>query len=254
MVVLRMARNSDGAAEVFRSVQGEGRNVGRVRTFVRLSGCNLHCAWCDTAYTWNWLGTPFAHRRDAAEAPHKFAVEREMVKHEVGEVADMVDALAAEGVVISGGEPLMQMTGVAALIAELRRRRPGLAVEIETNGSIAPSEALVREVDLFMVSPKIGHSGNDPAVALNPEALATFAALDKATFKVVAETVEDVAAIAALADRYGIARQRVYVMPEGVDSRTILDRGAQLIDAVIAAGFNYSDRLHIHLFGPGRGK
>ena len=254
MVALRMARNSEGGAEVFRSVQGEGRSIGRVRTFVRLSGCNLHCQWCDTAYTWNWLGADFAHERDAPGAPHQFAVDREMATLTVAEVAALAAALPAEGVVITGGEPLLQATGLCALIDALKAHDPAVAIEVETNGSIAPGAELAGRVDLFMVSPKLAHSGNDLAVALNPKALAAFAALESAVFKFVARTPADLAEVDALAARYGIVPARIYIMPEGTDSATVLARGAQLIEAVVAAGYNFSDRLHIHLFGQKRGK
>lgn len=253
MVTLKLARNSEGTAEIFRSVQGEGRNVGRVRTFVRLSGCNLHCVWCDTAYTWNWEGSPWPHINDRPGAPRKFNAADEMIKHTIAEVADAVDAQPAEGVVITGGEPLMQMGGVLALIGELKARAPGLAVEIETNGVIVPSADLTDCVDLFMVSPKLGHSGNAPEVALNPISLAAFARLDKAVFKFVARDGGDIALIQDLAWQHGIAASRIYVMPEGTHSDVIIARGSKLIQSVIDAGFNYTDRLHIHLFGEKRG-
>jgi 7-carboxy-7-deazaguanine synthase len=251
--VLNLARNDAGEPEIFRSVQGEGPNVGRVRTFIRLSGCNLHCVWCDTAYTWNWRGSTFLHVRDRAAHPHKFDPAEEMAKVSVAEASALVAAHGSGGVVITGGEPLLQRDAVARLIDALRAAMPGVLIEIETNGSIAPGATLAARVDLFMVSPKLAHSGNDSAIALNEAAIGAFAALEQACFKFVARTVEDIEAIATLTGRFGIAAQRTYVMPEGTDSATLIARGRALIDAALAHGFNYTDRLHIHLFGDRRG-
>jgi 7-carboxy-7-deazaguanine synthase len=92
---LRIAARSPGQPEIFRSIQGEGVNTGRVRTFVRFSGCNLHCVWCDTPYTWNWQGTNWPHER----AP-KYDQAAETIEMEVEAVAAAVAALPAEGVVI----------------------------------------------------------------------------------------------------------------------------------------------------------
>ncbi|MGD2134432.1 MAG: 7-carboxy-7-deazaguanine synthase QueE, partial [Maricaulaceae bacterium] len=152
---LKLARDETGAPEIFRSIQGEGRNAGRIRTFVRFAGCNLHCVWCDTAYTWNWLGTDFPHERDRPDAPYKFNIDEEIATLSVEEVCAVVRDLPAEGVVITGGEPLMQRRGLEALAQALKADDPARLIEIETNGSIAPSEALAAQVDLFMVSPKL---------------------------------------------------------------------------------------------------
>ena len=80
MRTLKLARNDQGEPEIFRSIQGEGPAIGRPRTFVRLSSCNLHCVWCDTAYTWNWAGTPFAHQNNT-----KFELGAEMIKLSVAD-------------------------------------------------------------------------------------------------------------------------------------------------------------------------
>ncbi|ANP47143.1 7-carboxy-7-deazaguanine synthase QueE [Candidatus Viadribacter manganicus] len=245
---LKLARNDQGEPEIFRSIQGEGRAIGRPRTFVRLSGCNLHCVWCDTAYTWNWNGTPFAHERGV-----KFDPSAEMVKIDVADAAAQILALPSEGVVITGGEPTLQADALIALIDVLRARAPDLLIEFETNGSIAPSGALCERVDLFMVSPKLAHSGNDASVALNERALSVFAQLPSAYFKFVAKTSTDIETAAAIAKRFGVPAGRVYIMPEGTTPEALDARGPGLIDATLAYGFSYSDRLHIHLFGQKRG-
>lgn len=246
--ILKLARNDQGEPEIFRSIQGEGPAIGRPRTFVRLSGCNLHCVWCDTAYTWNWTGTPFAHERTT-----KFDPSAEMIKLSVTETAERIRALPSEGVVITGGEPLMQSDAVVELIDALREHDHRALVDIETNGSIAPSQALIDRIDYFVVSPKLAHSGNDAALALKDETLKRFAAMPSASLKFVAKDAADIEAVAALAERYAIPKQRIYIMPEGTTSEALRARAPTLIDAVIEHGFNYSDRLHIHLFGQKRG-
>jgi len=253
MPSLKLACTSPGVAEIFRSIQGEGPNSGRLRTFVRLSGCNLQCAWCDTPYTWNWHGTPWPHVADGPDAPSKFDPARESVELSVDEVAERVAQLPAEGVVITGGEPLVQMRALTALIERLREQAPSRLVEIETNGTLAPSAALAGLVDLFMVSPKLENAGNRPGAAIRARALAAFAELPTAAFKLVAATPDDVNEAARLAATLGIEPTRVYIMPLGTDSGTLNRIGASIIGAVIDNGFNYSDRLHVHLFGDTRG-
>ncbi|MGE0180391.1 MAG: 7-carboxy-7-deazaguanine synthase QueE [Sphingomonas sp.] len=243
---LRIAARAPGQPEIFRSIQGEGVKTGQVRTFVRLSGCNLHCVWCDTPYTWNWQGTKWQHER----AP-KYDQSAETIEMEVEAVAEAVAALPAEGAVITGGEPLAQMPGLIALAGRLKQAE--MRVEIETNGSIPPDPALIDLVDLFMVSPKLAHSGNAAAFALRATPLAAFAALESAVFKFVACTPADLGEVAALAKRHAIPAARIMIMPEGTDSETLIERGAALADAVLARGYGLSDRLHIHLFGDTRG-
>ena len=68
---MKLAKFGKGP-EVFASIQGEGRNQGLFSVFVRTSLCNLHCVWCDTDYTWNWIGTRFAHVRDSEPGYSKF--------------------------------------------------------------------------------------------------------------------------------------------------------------------------------------
>lgn len=246
--LIKLARNDQGEPEIFRSIQGEGPAIGRPRTFVRLSGCNLHCVWCDTAYTWNWVGTPFAH-----ESGKKFEPAAEMIKLSAAETAARILALPSEGVVITGGEPLLQMDALVEMIDLLREHDHRALVEIETNGSIVPSDDLIDRIDYFVVSPKLAHSGNDAEIALKPDALRRYAQLPGAFLKFVVKDASDVETAAEIAELYGFPEQRVFIMPEGTSSEAVQARGARLAGAVIAHGLNYSDRLHIHLFGQKRG-
>ena len=98
-------------SEIFRSIQGEGRSQGLITTFVRLSGCNLNCSWCDTPYA----------REGGKEVP-------------VGDVFQAVEFSSCGRVCITGGEPLLQTDEVGALVKRLDAA--GYEVEIETNGTI----------------------------------------------------------------------------------------------------------------------
>ena len=79
---MKLAKLGDGP-EIFHTIQGEGVSAGMPAVFIRASRCNLHCVWCDTAYTWNWQGSAFTHERDGPGAPHKFDPEAEMVKLDI---------------------------------------------------------------------------------------------------------------------------------------------------------------------------
>src|SRR5262245_10049215 len=102
--------------EVFLSVQGEGRSIGRPSVFVRLSTCNLYCTFCDTDYTWNWQGTPFRHRRDAEPGYRKFDPDRDLVELAPDAIAAEVARFDCRNVVLTGGEPLLQQGELAELV------------------------------------------------------------------------------------------------------------------------------------------
>lgn len=94
--------------EIFVSIDGEGKTAGMLTTFIRLAGCNLRCAWCDTAY----------------------ALKKEQGKPMA--VAEVVAAVTTRAVTLTGGEPLEQ-PAAAELVRQLMAK--GIAVNVETNGS-----------------------------------------------------------------------------------------------------------------------
>ena len=219
-------------SEVFGpTFQGEGPSIGRTAAFVRLGRCNLACTWCDTPYTWDW-------------SRHDPAVE--LTERTVEEILAEVDAMGpVDLLVVTGGEPLLQQSRLVPLLQGAVARRS--VVEIETAGTISPTDEVVALVDRFNVSPKLANSGNPLERRLRPEVLRDFEATGKAVFKFVVTDVADLDEIAAL----GVAP--VWVMPEGTDAGELTSRLQALAPAVLARGWRLTPRLHILLWGDQRG-
>lgn len=242
--MLTLATTTPGEPEIFASLQGEGPSLGRPVAFVRLSRCNLACTWCDTAYTWRFEGDNRPHRDGTA-----FDRKANQVTLDEVDVAARIAALGQDRLVITGGEPLLQGAALARMVALL----PGISVEIETNGTVAPHAALDPLVAQYNVSPKLAHSGNPAELALLPERLEAWAEDARAWFKFVVAEPDDLAEVLALIERHGIDRARTFVMPEGTDSATLRERERWLAPLALEHGLRLSDRLHIHLYGDTRG-
>ncbi|MBB4860978.1 organic radical activating enzyme [Novosphingobium chloroacetimidivorans] len=242
--MLTLATTSPGEPEIFASLQGEGASLGRPSTFVRLSRCNLACHWCDTAYTWRFEGD---------NRPHKDALAFDRHANQLtlseNEVATRIRALSPDRLVITGGEPLLQGAALARLVALL----PGMHVEIETNGTVAPHPALDHQVHQYNVSPKLSHSGNPADLALIPERLAAWAADPRAFFKFVVAGESDVSEVLALQQTYAIPGDRLFLMAEGRSPAELHARNRWLGDICLRHGLRFTDRLHIHLYGDTRG-
>lgn len=247
-MALTLATTTPGEPEIFASLQGEGPSMGRPSVFVRLSRCNLACRWCDTAYTWRFTGDNRPHRDDLA-----FERGANQLNLDEADVAARILAFPEDRLVVTGGEPLLQGAALARLLAMLKDARPALHVEIETNGSVQPVPALDALVDQYNVSPKLAHSGNPADLALIPERLAAWAADPRAFFKFVIASPDDLAEVTALQERYAIAPARLFVMPEGTASAVLRERSVWLAQAALEAGWRFTDRLHIHLYGDTRG-
>jgi organic radical activating enzyme len=128
-----------------------------------------------------------------------------------------------------------------------------MAIEIETNGTVAPPPALDALVHQYNVSPKLAHSGNPAALALLPERLTQWAVNPRAFFKFVIAAPIDAAEVLALADQFDIPRQRIYLMAEGTNAATLAAREAWLAPICLAHNLTLSKRLHIELYGDTRG-
>ena len=237
MTTLRVSRLPDGSPEIFRTVQGEGVSAGMPAVFLRLATCNLKCSWCDTKYTWDW--TQYEYDREVATAYSDEALER-------------VRALGTRRVVITGGEPLMQQRALEPLVRELRT--DGYECEVETNGTLAPTEAMVACISQWNVSPKLANSDNSLERRRVPASLQAFRDLDNAWFKFVISEKGDIGEVERLVEEFEIPEGRVLLMPEGTTREALDSRSAWLAEACAERGFRFTTRLHILTWGNERGR
>jgi organic radical activating enzyme len=191
-----------------------------------MSRCNLRCGWCDTPYTWDW----------ARYAPSEVA---ERVP--VGDLACWVADQDVDLMVITGGEPLLQQPALAALASAVPEQ---VRVQVETNGTQAPTPALAELVDLWVVSPKLVNSGMGYGQRIVPAALAGLATTGRACFKfVITDPSVDFDEIAGLVAEFNLGP--VWVMPEGDTRESVLAGTERIAELAVSRGWNVSTRLHI---------
>jgi len=219
-------------AEIFYSIQGEGSLAGVPSVFVRTSGCNLRCVWCDTPYTsWYPEGGDWTLERILAA----------------------VDAYPARHVVVTGGEPM-----IAREIVELTHglRARGRHITIETAGTVFAPVAC----DLMSISPKLANS--TPAgeweerherLRIQPDVVRRLMADYDYQLKFVVARPEDIAEVRDLVGMFKADAAKVILMPEGIDASVLRERGVWLAEICKQEGFRFSPRLHVALWGNRRG-
>ncbi len=226
-------------SEIFYSIQGEGELTGVPSVFVRTSGCNLRCNWCDTAYaSWEPEGRELA----------------------VDEVLRQVEAFPAAHCVLTGGEPMIAK-GIHELARGLRQR--GKHITIETAATVPPEGI---DCDLASLSPKLANSAPDhrlPAawrrkhedLRLQPEVVREWIRRYPYQLKFVVASAADLPEIQALLKSLNqpIPPAKVLLMPEGISAEAIKARSPELIEICKRHGYRYCDRLHVKLFGHRRG-
>ena len=223
-------------SEIFYSVQGEGILSGVPSVFVRTSGCNLRCTWCDTPYaSWKPEGT---------------------IMH-YGAILSTVRRHWADYVVVTGGEPMIH-----AELADLTRGLKGLGLHItvETAGTAyAPVTC-----DLMSISPKLSNSTptereggvfaeQHERERYKPDVIRRLMAEYPYQLKFVVSRREDMDEIRAIVNDVDADRRNVLLMPEGTDVATLRQRSQWLVDICRQEKFRFSPRLHIFVFGNQRG-
>jgi len=223
-------------SEIFYSIQGEGMLTGVPSVFVRTSGCNLRCVWCDTPYT-SW-------------APEGSDMT-------VAQILAAVQSHPARHAVVTGGEPMIA-PGIVELTEGIRQL--GLHVTVETAGTVFQPAAC----DLMSISPKLENStphereggkwaAQHERLRYQPEVLRQLMAEYEYQLKFVVASPEDMAEIARMLEEIEADRSRVVLMAEGTTSDVIRERAFWLTEICKREGFRYSPRLHIDLWGNQRG-
>ena len=227
-------------SEIFHSIQGEGELTGVPSVFVRASGCNLRCSWCDTKYaSWHPEGETIP----------------------LADIVQRVLAYPSRHCVLTGGEPMVAAE-MPALAAQLHSA--GRHITIETAGTIPPDGIAC---DLASLSPKLSNSTPEEgaispgwrerheALRLQPAVLREWIDRYPYQLKFVVESADDVTEIEALLAEIDrpIPPAKVLLMPQGTDMKTIRGRDETLVDVCLRRGYRLCNRLHIELFGNRRG-
>ena len=221
-------------AEVFHSLQGEGRLTGTPSVFIRTSGCNLRCWFCDTPYTsWSPEGEQYTLDR---------LMERAL-------------SWECDHVVVTGGEPML-----APEVVELTRRLKdrGRHITIETAGTVWQPVAC----DLMSISPKLRNStpqGTDWAERHEsrrhqPDVIRRLVTEYGCQLKFVIDTPEDLVDVEDWLREFPEVRgEDVYLMPQGIEPAALREKEPWVATSATARGWRMSPRKHIEWYGNRRG-
>lgn len=227
-------------SETFTSRQGEGRLAGTNSFFIRTSGCNLRCWFCDTPYaSWQPEGDWMT----------------------IDRLVDAAKSSGCDHVVLTGGEPLLPMS-VVELVRRLRD--VPLHVTIETAGT------LFRDAfaDLVSISPKLAGSGpkadspddsprehrRHEASRWRPQAIRQLIANSQDyQLKFVVDDANDFKDAVRAASEIGVAPQNVWIMPQGTSETELDARAKWIIPLCDDHGYQFCDRMHIRWYGNRRG-
>jgi 7-carboxy-7-deazaguanine synthase len=224
-------------AEIFYSIQGEGRLLGTPSIFVRTSGCNLRCVWCDTPYTsWRPEGKEWS----------------------IGDILRQIQQFPARHVVITGGEPVL-----APEIEELTSRIKDSGAHITVESAATIFKPLT--CDLISLSPKLSNStpwkrdggkfaGLHEARRINLAVIQKFVERYDFQLKFVADQPRDLTEIQEILGKLShVDPTRVLLMAQGKTRKELRDKAQWLTELCKRHGYGFTPRLQIELFGNRRG-
>ncbi len=233
--------------ELFYSLQGEGKLAGTPSVFVRTSGCNLRCWFCDSYHTsWEPTGAWMA----------------------IDEIVDEIMAYEqAEHVVLTGGEPMLHEESVDLLDTLADH---GYHTTVETNGTIFRDAA----IDLASISPKLENSTPTPdrdpkgdgewakrheERRIDHDALSELVETYDSQLKFVVTGAADLAEIETLVDQLRekastpVPNDDVLLMPEGMTRSELDSTRTEVAELAATHGYRYTPRLHVDLWNDAPG-
>ena len=207
--------------EIFTSIQGESSFSGLPCLFVRLSGCNLKCVWCDTRY----------------------ASESDYILHHPEELAGLINSSEINLVEFTGGEPLLQKTELLKTLALIKKDK---TILIETNGSVSLeglSVDIIKIVDL-----KLPGSGEYGSFLFNNLSLMS----KNDEIKFVVSDITDYETMKMLIKQYGLGKKhKVLVSRTSCASITDREIAAMIINDKL--NLRYQIQLHKYIWKDERG-
>jgi organic radical activating enzyme len=230
-------------SEVFYSIQGEGKTVGVPSVFVRLGGCNLMCGGMGTQFDGE-LHNDAEWRCDTVEV---------WMKAQSKEMQDVLDEECIEAIkngahiILTGGEPTMQQAALEEFIKYVKfSLNVDAFFEVETNGTIMPSDFLLNNISLWNCSPKLTNSGNDKSITYKPEVIKE---LNKhnTIFKFVVNSEKEWQEIK---DDYLflVDKKKVYLMPAGENQELLNENKETVVELAKKNHLNFTTRLHIEIW------
>lgn len=250
-------------SELFYSIQGEGKRMGYPSFFIRTNLCNLRCQFqsgnlCDTPYTsWN------------------FSDEKNIGEMKIEDILTEYKKYYPAEIVITGGEPTIQTKELNLLCSQIKKINASsfpksslgmhdIFITLETNGTFI--DDYVNNIDLVSLSPKLTSSiplGTEFASAhdkhrINYEVLKEYIKMHEEgkidiQWKFVITGDDDLEEILELQKEIGFKNNDVFLMPEGISEEDLSKKRLMVVELCKEHHFNYTDRLHILIWGNKRG-
>jgi 7-carboxy-7-deazaguanine synthase len=238
-------------SETFTTLQGEGPSAGQFAHFIRLGGCNLHCRWCDTPYTW-----AFDKRHaDFHDSGKQYNPTTELRMVTITDLVQEILETYPPLCVITGGEPMLQYDQLYEVIRQVSEQSE-TRFEIETAGTVPPGNLMNAGTVDFNVSPKLQDSGNPLSKRYLPNVLKLLEQAG-AIFKFVIPPPPDsrdaLKEVERIQDECAIPDYRMWLMPCGTTQDEVLRGIRGLAPVAIKNGWNVSTRLHVEIWGDKRG-
>jgi 7-carboxy-7-deazaguanine synthase len=229
--------------EIFYSLQGEGRLTGVPSVFIRVAGCPLRCAWCDTKYAWeNSAGEDLSIEEILSRVDSLLPMQSSITQNSKLKTQNSF-------VVVTGGEPMTNQH-VPLLLTKLAQA--GHHITVETAG-IAFIPDL--PVDLMSISPKLSNAQGRVDSELSTRHLQQLITHYEYQLKFVIDTESDIAEVTAVIDSLKkVDPQKVMLMPQAKTRDELIAKSPMVAELCTRHGYTFCSRLHILLWDAQRSR